>query len=82
MTGTLDPDVTGDYEPIGPYNGKPSYELAGGGWFLWWDLAGVWGITDEIGVGFGAWWIRIDPAIEGEYAAQGTATGVATVTEI
>lgn len=82
VTGELTPDVTGNYEPIGPYGGKPSYELTGNGWFLWWDIAGRWVISNERGVTAGDWWARVDPNIEGVYGNEGTALGDATVTEI
>lgn len=82
MTGVLDPDATGTYLPIGPYGGKPSYQLTANGFFLWWDVGGRWVINAERGVLLGGLWERIDPAIEGLYSPTPPATGDATVTVI
>jgi len=82
VTGTLNPDVTGEYSPIGTYNGKPSYELAGNGWFLWWNGVATWFISSALGFSGEDWWERVDPNIEGLYTNEGTATGDATVTKI
>lgn len=83
MTGTLDPDVTGDYEPIDPWNGKPSYELAGNGWYLWWlDSIERWIISQTRGNDDGPSWQSTSAAIEGVYSPVFPATGNATVAEI
>jgi len=82
VTGTLDPDATGNYVDAGEFNGKRSYELTPDGWFIWWDTEGWWTISVTRGlVGF-SFWTREDPEIQGLYSPGGTATGDATVTEI
>jgi len=78
----LSPDVTGTYNPIGPYNDKPSYQLATNGWFIWWDGVDSWKISTLRGTPGAAYWTRTDPAIGGLYTPGGTATGDATVTVI
>lgn len=82
VTGVLTPDTTGTYLPIGPYNNKPSYELAGNGWFIWWEPPDRWRISDQLGGSIVGWWERVDPNIEGDYQPILGVTGVATVTEI
>lgn len=82
MTGTLVPDVTGTYNPIGSYNDKPSYEIVATGWFIWWDGIDSWKISTVRGTEGADFWTRNDPAIEGVYTPGGTATGDATVTEV
>lgn len=82
VTGELTPDATGTYNDAGEHNGKRYYELAGNGWFLWWDGDANWLLSTEIGVTEDNWWTRTDPNIEGLYIPRGTATGTATVTEI
>jgi len=43
VSGTLDPDATGTYLYRGYFNGKPFWEHASGGWFVYWsDSAGHW----------------------------------------
>jgi len=82
VTGTLSPDVTGTYNPIGPWESKPSYEIVGTGWFIWWNGDADWYISSERGSPGVANWKRNDPAIAGVYAPGGTATGDATVSEV
>lgn len=82
VTNGLTPDVTGTYEDAGEHEGKRSYELAGNGWFIWWDGVEAWYISTERGVPGANHWARIDPNIEGLYDEGGEAVGVATVTEI
>jgi len=79
VTGTLSPDVTGTYSPIGKYNGKPYYEIAATGWLIWWDGSANWKISTVPGTEGADFWTRNDPAIEGVYTPGGTATGDATV---
>jgi len=82
VTGTLSPDVTGQYDPVGPYNDKPSYEIVATGWFIWWDGINSWKISTVRGTEGANFWTRANPAIEGVYTPGGTATGDATVAEI
>jgi len=78
----LSPDVTGTYNPIGPYNDKPSYEIVATGWFIWWDGINSWKISMVRGTEGDDFWTRNDPAIEGVYTPGGTASGDATVAEV
>jgi len=78
----LSPDVTGTYNPIGSYNDKPSYEIVGTGWYIWWDGVDTWNISTLRGTQGTAYWTHALPGIEGAYTAGGTATGEATVTVI
>lgn len=82
VTGTLSPDVTGTYNPVGGYNGKNYYKLSTGDWYLWWDGVDTWTISTVLGTEGAAYWTRVDPAIEGVYSPGGTATGDATVAEV
>lgn len=82
VTGELAPDSTGAYADAGEHNGKRYYQLAGNGWFIAWDGDTTWLLSEVLGVVGARGWRRIDPDIEGNYDFYGTATGVATVTEI
>ncbi len=82
VTGTLSPDVTGDYLPDGIYNGKMSYSHAVGVFFIWWNGIATWYISGIKGGMPGPHWCRTAPTIEGQYGPLGGATGIATVTEI
>lgn len=82
VTGTLDPDVTGTYNPIVSFNDKRSYEITATQWFLWWDGLDTWNISAAPGVQGADFWTRTDPDIEGDYDPGGTATGDATVTKL
>lgn len=82
VTGVLNPDATGTYEDDGEHAGKRSYELAGNGWFLWWDGIDTWYISMELGVKGAGYWSHADPNIEGDYEPKFEADGIATVTEI
>jgi len=75
----LSPDVTGIYKPIGLYNEKPSYQIEGNGWFIWWDDTDTWHISIGRGTLGTAWWSRVDPVIAGQYINEGTANGTADV---
>jgi len=83
VTGTLNPDATGNYLYAGTYNGKPYYRREDGAYFIWWCSStspDYWIISTAAGVIGGpiAYWYRESPEI-GNYAAAGTATGTATV---
>lgn len=82
VTGELDPDAAGTYEPIGPYNGKSSYKLAGNGWSLWWNGVDAWIISTIRGTEGVNYWLHVGVEIEGDYTPEGPNTGDATVTVI
>ncbi len=82
VTGTLDPDTTGTYNPVLSYNDKRCYEITTTQWFLWWDGIDTWNISTIPGIQGTDFWTRTDPDIEGLYTPGGTATGDATVSLI
>ena len=82
VSGTLSPDVTGTYNPVGTYNLKPSYEIVATDWFIWWDGIDSWIISTVRGTEGTNFWTRTDPAIEGVYSPTLPATGDATVAEL
>lgn len=75
----MTPDSTGEYRPIGAYNGKESYARDDNGWFIWWNGVDAWIISTILGVLGASFWGRTDPNIEGLYTALGGAIGEATV---
>ena len=82
VTGTLSPDVTGTYTGAGFYNDKPYYSLAVSGgdtWYITWDGSANWYLSKQLGATSGDCWLRNDADVEGDYTAQGSATGTATV---
>lgn len=80
VTGTLDPDATGDYNYLQQYNGRYAYKLQGNGFDIWWSTPpDEWHISAVLGDIGSASWSRQDPQIEGVYDPMGTATGHATV---
>lgn len=82
MTGELTPDSTGTYNLFGRYEGKQTFKLTTGDWYIWWDGTDTWNISTVIGTQGADFWTRTDPAIEGVYDPGGTAVGDATVAEI
>jgi len=82
VTGTLSPDVTGTYNPIGLYNGEASYEIEATGWYIWWDGIDTWHISTLRGTVGTNYWSLTAPGIEGVYTPTLPATGDATVAEI
>jgi len=78
VTGTLDPDATGNYLYTGTYKGKPYYRREDGAYFIWWySTSSYWIISAAVGVlGTAYWYKTLSEA--GEYTAAGTATGTPT----
>jgi len=79
VSGTLSPDVTGNYIRVPEYNGKPSYMLAAGGWYIWWDNVDSWKISTVQGTEGTNFWTRTSVDIVGVYSPTLPATGDATV---
>jgi len=77
VTGTLTPDVTGDWTYDSEYNGENSYVKST--YYLWWDNSTKWYISTAKGTAGTAYWSRTSTNIEGTYTNGGTATGTATV---
>lgn len=81
MSGTLAPDFTGTYDTVGWYESKGYAQQVPAAKHLWWDGTDTWYLSVVPGTPGGAYWIRNDPSIVGDYTPQGTATGTATVVE-
>ena len=75
----MTPDVTGNYIRVPEYNSKPSYMLAAGGWYIWWDGVDTWNISTVQGTQGANYWTRVSAAIAGVYAVGGGSIGEATV---
>lgn len=59
-----------------------SYVRADSAWYLWRNiLLSSWVITEELGVLGSAYWLRLDLSKFGVYSYEGTATGIATISE-
>lgn len=82
VTGDLTPDGTGKYAPAGIHNGKTYYRRKDGTYFIWWDGALFWYISIALGIVGAGWWIRADPAVDGDYNPGGAYLGNPLVTEI
>lgn len=82
VTGTLDPDATGDYLPGGTHNGKTYYVRDDGVYKIWWQIPVAWIISLDLDTVLPGFWTRVDPSIEGDYIPQAPWTGTPTVTEI
>lgn len=79
VTGTLTPDSTGDYYEDGTHNEQPKYKREDGAYFIWYESAmPSWLISDTPGDSTVSW-LRIDPAILGEYGFNLGTEGTATV---
>lgn len=89
VTGTLNPDSTGDYFQAGTHNGQPYYARDDDAWFIWYLYLAMfdkhrWHISDELGDTSRPYWRRDLDALgppPGSYGAQNGATGLATVAE-
>jgi len=95
ITGTLTPNVIGNYVNIGPQAASGAYDptepdpdvyhinISGQDWYIWHDsnVTEYWYITDTVGnEGAADRWYRIyADGIIGTYTDTGTATGIATV---
>ena len=80
VTGTLNPDATGNYFEDGTHDGKPTYRRTDSAFWIWYHQPAVsWIITTTVGpVDPDGWFHNI--SIEGTYTPFGAATGIATVT--
>jgi hypothetical protein len=80
VSGTLDPDATGDYTYTGYYDSHP-YFTNTTGYILWFQYSGnSWLISDVLGDQGARGWLAWSTVITGTYAPYGTATGDAVVT--
>ena len=88
VTGTLSPDVTGDFIRGADYDGHHTWTLSGGGWSLWYyatpDSYFITPIIGTVPEETAPYWIHSDLGFHpaGSYSAHGTATGTPTVTSI
>lgn len=76
VTGSLNPDATGNYAPVGMKNGQTMY--SNGTYFIYYDgvLNYILSATTGIQTNY---WLSDTASITGTYSAQGTCTGEATV---
>jgi len=81
ISGTLSPDVTGNYSVVGNYGGKFLYKLSTADWFIWWQDPFNWILSNSVGATGAAWWVGDGVPVTGLMTPFGTATGVATVTD-
>lgn len=87
VTGTLTPDVTGDYNEAGVYNDAAYYSNATENWFIWdyrpaGGLEGLWVITQTVASLTGPFWsiqVRNPGDPTGTYTAHAPANGTAYV---
>jgi len=76
VTGTLDPDITGDYYIVNTYNGENLYQEINGLFFIWYDNTN-WVISRAAGTNGEQYWKSA--TLESDYTAYGDADGTATV---
>jgi len=78
VLGTLTPDATGNHDENGTYGGQTAYTDAT--YHIWWSGGdSKWIISAVQGTKGTAYWQLA--TVAGAYAAQGTATGTATVAQ-
>ena len=79
VTGTLNPNVSGQYFFWTSFGGKPAYLKLPPVGFLWYNSL-ISRYTISLAPGFSTWcWIRTAPGILGDYAPTAGYTGTATV---
>ncbi len=87
VSGTLTPDVTGNYKEHGIEEGQPTYKKINELWFIWLDeiIPGgpyYWTINPRVGVPIPPYWEKFSVSFEpptGIYVARSGAFGTATV---
>ncbi|MBA7482926.1 hypothetical protein ES707_18430 [subsurface metagenome] len=81
VTGTLSPDITGEYIEIGKVDGYTFLVHITKGYFIWfYDEPEQWLIQRPLPFGITLeYWYRADPAITGDYQPGAGATGIATL---
>jgi len=67
----------GEYSQNGTYNGQAAYERSDGMFWIWWNGAGQWVLSEVEGMPGSGYWQSA--SLVGQYSAQGTATGTASV---
>jgi hypothetical protein len=83
VSGTVNPDCTGQYFKTGVYGGKNLYSQFGGPYYIWWATAySEWFINMNIGGFIYPGWHRINANVVGLYSPGGGPTGNATVTAV
>jgi len=80
LTGTLNPDVTGNYRYVGIVNGVDSYKHVSLDWYIWDSTYGTWLITQIAGDNSPPAWGHSGLTPWGDYVPIPTATGTATAT--
>jgi hypothetical protein len=80
ITGTLIPDVTGDFITAGTAHGKPYYQHIGGVYYLWYDSTdNLYYLSDNVdNLMSPHWYGPVGGILEGVYNTN-NASGIATV---
>ena len=79
LSGTLNPDATGQYHGDGYFEGSPYFHNDAGYW-LWLPAPmSPWFINDELDKEVGPHWESAQPGMIGTYNPVGGATGVGTL---
>ena len=79
VTGTLDPDASGNYGCESGFNLRPTYVGPLRDFFLWWNGTDSWYISGCVGDTTGAHWKLVALCLVGDYNPVGGATGIATI---
>ena len=69
------PDIHGCYAQDGEHNLKPLYVKAEGDWYVWWDGAETWKISQQPDESGTTWWALTHADPWGEYPPHGLAVG-------
>lgn len=81
VTGDPHPNCKCNYWETGIHNGQPYYLREGGGYVIWWNGVTTWFISTTLGIPAQPLWVRINPAIVGQYNPFPPTVGVVTVSE-
>lgn len=79
VTGTLTPDAADNYTCDGQINEEPAYSSPLREFIIYWDGIDSWILCEQWAGPENPGWKRTDPAIAGDYAPYGGATGTAAV---
>jgi len=74
--GSFSPDCSCNYVKQGTYNSKSYYARTDAFWYIWYNGAGLWYISEQLGVVGDKGWVRNSSAtMLGSYVAYGLASG-------
>jgi hypothetical protein len=77
VSGTLDPNVAGDYSQVGTSNGQPVY--FNGTFYISYSYDGEWVIDTGVATPGSSGFLWLNDALLGDYLPSDDATGTATV---